>query len=724
MLLDGAAVREVSQLAVDSLASTTDTATVPPADPDASTAPAPPDPPATEQPERAFALSDDPTNQIVVVDASVPFASDLLADIPPEWTVIRLQADSDGLTQLAQALADRNNVAAIHLFSHGGEGRIELGSTSLTPENLAQHAESLRLIGQRLSSTGDLMIYGCNVAGGFMGQQFVNDIARITGADVAASDDATGAVIAGGDWQLEQQTGEINTQSLSSATYINSLADYTINISQNASRLYYQASGLGEGPYWNNTDDTTWADAFTTPRTVPYWALEWRSFEYTVPRWGWVPWETRTAWYQWPVERSAQYGAGTRYGTQSVTLSHDSTYEFKVAAEEQYKSDIPGGQIQSLGAGSDVGLNVALYRNGFNPARPLEHLVAASQGVPFIFNTRWGAGNLYRNELAAGNYTVVVSFDGWKMFPDNNIVWSRGNSYAEQVWGKYKLTVTNLNRPPVWASADLSQTANGAGDKTLAIPLSSSGVPTISDPDGDEMAITATLTSGAALPTWLSFNPNSLSFSGNAPANTGTLAIRLTANDGQVTSTKDLNLTFTSDNDRPVVAAPIPDITWDGSGAFSATVPAGTFTDADPGADVFTYTATLADGSALPAWLTMNSSGTLSGNPPANFASLQIRVTANDGSGQSNATQTDEFNLTLVNNNDVPTVSNIAKTINEDASYSFSITDFGFTDTDTHASDGTTLGVGKSLQSIRIVSLPSLAWVSVSVNAKSVMLKL
>ena len=60
-------------------------------------------------------------------------------------------------------------------------------------------------------------------------------------------------------------------------------------------------------------------------------------------------------------------------------------------------------------------------------------------------------------------------------------------------------------------------------------------------------------------------------------------------------------------------------------------------------------------------------------------------VTANDGTGQANATQSDTFTLNLRNNNDVPTVTSIAKTVSEDNTYSFSAADFVFTDTDTRA---------------------------------------
>ena len=55
------------------------------------------------------------------------------------------------------------------------------------------------------------MLYGCNVGTGAIGQQFVESLAQLTGADVAASDDVTGGVVAGGDWALESTTGPIES---------------------------------------------------------------------------------------------------------------------------------------------------------------------------------------------------------------------------------------------------------------------------------------------------------------------------------------------------------------------------------------------------------------------------------------------------------------------------------------------------------------------------------
>lgn len=725
MLLDGAALTEATQATSDA---ELQTQTPPPEDTE--TSPDTQSVTQTETPiapsdEPSFALSENPAGQIIVIDASVSNADELQADIPPEWTVIRLDAGSDGLTQLAQALQGQSDLTAIHLFSHGGEGHLQLGATNLNVNNLDTHAALLRQIGQHLSATGDLMIYGCDVAESFMGQQFVNDLARITGADVAASDDATGNILMGGDWQLEYSTGD-TVDAFDAASYVGLLPDsYTVTIGQNSGRLYYQASGTGEGVNWDLPNNQFWTDFYTTDRTVPYWGSEWRSVTYPVPRWGWLPWTNETRWFQVPVERTANYGTGTRYGTTSFTIANDSTYELVVSADAQYKYSIPDGKVVTLSNSDVVGLNLALYKGTFNPTKPLENLVSASQGQPidgWFFPIRVGANNLYRGELDPGSYTLVVSYDGRNIFPDNNIWWSTGNNYAEQLWGNYTLNVTNLNRAPVWTTRDLDMTMDGSGVQTAQIPWSLAGNQTVVDLDGDNLTITATLSDGTSpLPSWLSFNANSLTFTGNPPANTAPITVRLHANDGQVTSTRDFVLRFANDNDQPVLAVPVQDLTWDGSGNFTWDVPAGTFTDADPGAGTFTYTAKLTDGSNLPSWLSMSSSGTLSGNPPANFANLEIRITANDGTGQGNATQTDVMVLRLVNNNDVPTVSAVPKTVNEDSTLNFSATDFIYTDTDTRATNDTTVGSGKTLQSIRIVSLPAKGTLWLDANGNNVL---
>ena len=85
-------------------------------------------------------------------------------------------------------------------------------------------------------------------------------------------------------------------------------------------------------------------------------------------------------------------------------------------------------------------------------------------------------------------------------------------------------------------------------------------------------------------------------------------------------------------NNAPTVATEIPDQTAMSGTAFSYQVPAATFTDAD--SDTLTYTATLADDTALPAWLSFApATRTFSGTPQAaDVETVSVKVTASDAS--------------------------------------------------------------------------------------------
>ena len=65
---------------------------------------------------------------------------------------------------------------------------------------------------------------------------------------------------------------------------------------------------------------------------------------------------------------------------------------------------------------------------------------------------------------------------------------------------------------------------------------------------------------------------------------------------------------------------------------FSLPLQAGTFTDVD-GGDTLTYTATAADGSALPAWLTFTPATRSFSGTPTTTGTLGVKVTATDSGG-------------------------------------------------------------------------------------------
>jgi len=123
-------------------------------------------------------------------------------------------------------------------------------------------------------------------------------------------------------------------------------------------------------------------------------------------------------------------------------------------------------------------------------------------------------------------------------------------------------------------------------------------------------------------------------------------------------------------NDAPVVAGPIADQTIQSLGAtgvFSLDVSAA-FTDADSG-DSVTYSADLADGSALPAWLAFDANTkTFSNVAPIPEGALgndvfSVRVTGTD---LALATTTDTFTLTVTPSNFTPVAVDHSADVTED----------------------------------------------------------
>jgi len=107
-------------------------------------------------------------------------------------------------------------------------------------------------------------------------------------------------------------------------------------------------------------------------------------------------------------------------------------------------------------------------------------------------------------------------------------------------------------------------------------------------------------------------------------------------------------------NQPPLVAAPIPDQQTLEDEVYTYEVPADTFTDADLG-DSITLSATLADGSALPDWLSFDAGAeTFTGTPlNEHVGTLSLTVTAAD---QDGASASDTFVLDVLNVNDAPTL--------------------------------------------------------------------
>ena len=176
-------------------------------------------------------------NQIVFIDSAVADPATLIAGLNPGIEVVMLQAGSDGLGQIDAALAGRSDLDALHIYSHGSAGLITLGSIRLSSANLEQFQSTLRDIGSHLSANADILLYGCDVAQGDSGQSFIAQLAQLTGADVAASTDLTGAASLGGDWVLEAESGAVNVASVAATGWGHALSIASTSPSDNATNV-------------------------------------------------------------------------------------------------------------------------------------------------------------------------------------------------------------------------------------------------------------------------------------------------------------------------------------------------------------------------------------------------------------------------------------------------------------------------------------------------------
>ena len=196
------------------------------------------------------------------------------------------------------------------------------------------------------------------------------------------------------------------------------------------------------------------------------------------------------------------------------------------------------------------------------------------------------------------------------------------------------------NTPPEVANPLADQEATTGASFTYVIPAAA-----FTDADGTMLAYTAALSDGGRLPSWLTFDAATQTFTGTpGPGDGGTVRVTVMASDGTATVSDEFVLMVTVRNTPPVVANPLADQEVMIDVPFTYVVPADAFTDAD--GDPLAYTAATRDGGLLPSWLTFDpATRTFTGTPASSDSGpVFVTVTASDGT----ATVSDEFALRVL----------------------------------------------------------------------------
>jgi hypothetical protein len=149
--------------------------------------------------------------EVVFLDTSVAGWQVLRDGVRDGAEVVLIGKDQNGIEVIADTLAGRSGLDAIHVLSHGSAGQLQLGTATLSQDTLEDYADQLATMKSALAPGGDILLYGCRVADSGSGVQFVKALAEAADADVAASDDLTGSTASGGDWRLEHRVGEVES---------------------------------------------------------------------------------------------------------------------------------------------------------------------------------------------------------------------------------------------------------------------------------------------------------------------------------------------------------------------------------------------------------------------------------------------------------------------------------------------------------------------------------
>ncbi|WP_289132287.1 Ig-like domain-containing protein [Pseudomonas sp. BCRC 81390] len=197
------------------------------------------------------------SHEVVFIDSAVSDYQKLIAGLPAGVEVVVLENGKDGFRQIADYLDGRSDVTSIDIISHGDSGYVYLAGNAVWTNQLASHASDLARIGASLAEGGDIRFFACNTGAGSDGQLFVDQVARLTGADVGASANATGNR-AGEDWQLETVSGVLATdtgvQRGDLSAFTTSLATITVTDTDASSTALNGKVSLAEAIQAANTD--------------------------------------------------------------------------------------------------------------------------------------------------------------------------------------------------------------------------------------------------------------------------------------------------------------------------------------------------------------------------------------------------------------------------------------------------------------------------------------
>ncbi|MEJ8856076.1 DUF4347 domain-containing protein [Variovorax robiniae] len=504
---------------------------------------------------------------VYFIDRSLPDVDTLVKDLGPNAEVHFIEPGQDGIQAIADVLQGRTDVASIQILSHGSEATVQLGTATLDAASMqGQYHDLLVAIGHSLSADGDILIYGCDFGAGADGLHAMELLSDITGADVGASADITGAADLGGNWVLERQVGSVEADVVSAGDWHHDLAlgapsGQITNPGFTGTTGWTSDTGFASGSGWYLSGNTMLMYAENAKSSVTWNA--------PINGWNFGPGTNGAA----TVSVDFAFNNGDNPAVAATNGFTSCTFDIQVGGVTYARVTTPPG-----GASNEAGTATVTYLNG------------ASGNVSTIAATPWGSW---------AYTTILVSLpkgiaDGSQL----RLVGNSTNAADDMTFDNVQVyTSPYINTTPV----AVNDTVVTAEDTPVALNLLANDT----DADGDTLKVyslnNVTLTPGTAQSISV---PNgtvdvaasgAMTFRPNADYN-GTSSFTYVAADPMgAKSTATVNLTITPVNDAPVLnpaaVLTLPDVNEDaplpagGVGQLvSSLMTASNVTDVDAGA--------------------------------------------------------------------------------------------------------------------------------------------
>ena len=128
------------------------------------------------------------TLELVFLDSNVSNLDQMIADLKTEnasdpsrtLEFVVLDSTKDGIAQITSALLKYNGIDGMHIVSHGSDGKVQLGSTILSLDNLNTYRNAISAWQYSMSDKADLLFYGCDLAASTDGQQLLSELGQLT----------------------------------------------------------------------------------------------------------------------------------------------------------------------------------------------------------------------------------------------------------------------------------------------------------------------------------------------------------------------------------------------------------------------------------------------------------------------------------------------------------------------------------------------------------------